>query len=315
MAETEPLTMANSGAEATAQPSWLATRVAHRALRWSTWPGRKFAGAWHRKEGRRRGGLPFTVRTSDGVQLAAWRSPANPQSPAVRSGEPRLPVVMLHGWLEVKECHFRAAWRLNDAGHDVILFDHRAHGNSTGTHATFGISERHDLSAVIDEAQQRFGIQTQLITAGYSMGAATVLQHAPMDERVAAVIAMAPFVDFDRAIRSFRTKLAPWMGERWILSGFERAIGDLGFTTAQASTLEAMQRIEVPVLLIEGGRDVNLPPDIHVRPLEQAKTRGLLETMCINDATHGSICRRYWPELDEAIRAFCARVSSTHADR
>lgn len=279
--------------------SWVASQIGRMTLRWSRYPGRRLVGSYMRKVGRRRGGEGFTVHTDDGVKLDAW------YSPAVTPKAGRLPIVMMHGWIEMKEFHFKRAWRLNRAGHDVILFDHRAHGRSTGRSATFGARECGDLSAVIQRAQQRGYLGERYITMGFSMGAAVALQQAAGDANVAGVVAFAPFATFDQAIRDFREKLAPWMDESWLMRGFDRAVRDAGFTYQEASTLEAIQQLDAPVLLIEAGCDTNLPPAAHTQKLVAAKTRGTIELVTIDEATHCSICRRPWPGLNRTVSEFC----------
>lgn len=291
-----PVTPANP-----APASWTALQIARIALRWSRYPGRGWIGAARRKVSRRRGGQRFTVPTDDGITLDAWYSPA----PAHRRRADRLPVVMMHGWIEVKEFHFPRAWRLNQAGHDVILFDHRAHGRSTGVGATFGARERRDLATVIDQARQRGHLDQRYITMGFSMGGAVALQHAADDPNIAGVVALAPYLDFERALCSFREKLAPWMDEKWLVAGFERAACELGFCFDDASTLEAVRRLEAPVLLIEAVRDSNLPPAAHTRMLAAAKTCGPLECFSVDHATHINLCRQAWPGLEQRITDFC----------
>ncbi len=315
-------------------PSWAALTIARVALRFSRYPARGLIGGPMRQRLAEAGGYGFTVRTADGVDLAAWYAPAttsatsasDPPSPregagggdAPAAGEPDtptdaaarpLPVVLAHGWLEVKEFHLNHIRELNRLGHDVIAFDHRAHGQSTGRVATFGVRERHDLAAVIDAAVERGLVRDRVITVGFSMGAATALQHAPDDERIAGVVAYAPFVDLHAAIHSFREMLAPWIDDAWLQAGFQRAAAEAGFDVRHVDTLEAMARLQAPVLMIEGGRDRNLPPKWHTRKLAEVKRRGTLKLITIDEATHMGICRRpHWPGLDEALRAFYADV-------
>lgn len=282
--------------------SRVARHIARATLRMGNYPGRSFVGTLVRRRGRQIGERSFYVDSHDGTRLAAWYAPAAEGVPR------RLPVVLSHGWCEVKEVHLPRARRLNRLGHDVVLFDHRSHGRSRGRHVTFGVHERRDVAAVADAARDRGIIEERFITVGFSLGAATVLQHAAIDPRVAGVVAFAPFVDFRQAIRSFRSSLAPWMGEAWLLRGFEQTTRDHGFELDEATTLEAMTGIHQPVLLIEGGRDRNLPPDRHTQMLLPAKTQGRIEVVRIERASHRTICHRCWPDLDAKIATFCSEL-------
>jgi alpha-beta hydrolase superfamily lysophospholipase len=277
----------------------LARHLGRTTLRMMRWPGRRWIGSVARKRSRLRGGQRFKVSGADGVTLDAWHSPAEPVT------EPKLPVVICHGWMEVKELHFAMADRLNRRGHDVILYDHRGHGHSTGRAVTFGVKERLDLQHVIDQAGQRGLIGPRVATLGFSLGAATVIQHAPDDPRVAGIVALAPFTDFRTAIGSFRDLLTPWMNMDWLMRGFEAASREAGFEIDASSTVEAIARIRVPIMIVEGGRDRTLPPDAHVRPLTEACAgRDTLRVFTVADARHASLVHRRWPGLDEAVDGF-----------
>ena len=292
-------------------PDKLARALGRLTLRAGGYPGRQYVGTVHRHVSRARGGRRFVVHpdgSDDRVELDAWFSPRDPTAP------PRLPVIIAHGLFETKERHFKRAWKLNARGHDVVLFDHRVHGRSKGRHSTFGVLEKHDTTAVIDEAIRRGLIggshpdAVRVITMGFSLGGGTVLQHAPIDPRVAGVVALAPFCDFRNAIRSFRQTLVPWLNERWILEGFDAASMEAGFTLDEASALEAVARIKVPVLLVEGGRDPYLPGPDHARLLNEARTHNEVTLLTIDDANHNTLVHKSWPKLDRAIARFCAAL-------
>lgn len=285
-----------------------ASHVAKAVIRGSGFPGRRLIGTFHRKRSRLEGGRRFTAYAVDGVKLDGWFLPRCETAPR------RTPLVMVHGWMEMKEFHFHPARRLTEQGHDVVLFDHRNHGNSGGNGTTFGVLERYDVQRVIDAAIEGGLIEPPCVTLGFSLGAATVLQHAPLDERVAGVVAIAPFIDFRTAVESFRLRLTPWMDSPWLQAGFDRASSEHGFAMDEASTLDMVGRLGKPVLMIEGGRDRVLPPTQHTEKLAAAIDPALLERVHVLEANHYSLGRRPWPEVSEAIRAFCDRVADAEND-
>lgn len=287
------------------EASKLATWLGRRVLRGGAYPGRTLAGALFRRKARMRGGSAFVVLTSDGVTLDAWYAPA----PTPHAD--RLPVLIMHGWIEVKEFYYQWAYRLNDAGHDVILFDHRGHGRSQKTAATFGVRERHDAAAVIDNARARGLIGDQLLTFGHSMGAATALQHAAIDPRVAGVVAFAPFSTLDRAVTSFRKLWAPWVDDDWLQRGVRAAATEAGFELEQADTVEAVRELDRPVLLIEGATDRALPPATHTRLIDADHTNGRVRLYTVPNANHFTLTRRDWPGLAQTVLDFCAEVSGS----
>ena len=307
------------------------------------YPFRRQVGFRARRASRQRGGRRFLVRRDDEVTLDAWWSPAvhadqNAETPSPaadgrkRTDAPpikpadKLPVVIAHGLTETKERHFKRAWKLNAMGHDVVLFDHRDHGRSGGRGVTFGVQEKQDLRAVIDNAARRgfIDVSRGVVTMGFSLGGGTVLQHAAVDPRVVGVVALAPFADLRSAINSFRQKLTPWIREDWLMSGFDVATGEKGYTIDEASAIEAFKRVDVPVLLVEGGRDPYLPGIEHVHRLAAAKScgtdavergRACVRSVRIAGANHTSLVHRHWPKLDREIARFLREVAeSSDAD-
>ncbi|MEM9296737.1 MAG: alpha/beta fold hydrolase [Planctomycetota bacterium] len=276
-----------------------------------------------REASRKQGGRRFAAHTHDGLKLDAWLSPAHPGAKK-HQDNPKPPVVIAHGWFEIKERHFDRAEQLNRLGHDVVLFDARAHGLSGGSHCTFGQREHLDVASVIDHAAQQHLIDAdRVLTLGFSMGAATMLQHAAIDPRVAGVVALAPFVDIPTAMHSFRECFTPWMDADWLEDGFDRAAADAGFAFRGPSAGQAVADIQAPVLLVEAGMDNKLPPDSHIKPLREAflaKAQAgshdtdqapQVEVFTVPEAGHYTLCRRDWPGLDDTIAQFFERSAAS----
>ncbi len=283
-------------------PSKIATCLAGLVLRGGRYPGRALVASTYRRAARLRRSHRFTVTAGDGVKLDAC------YLPAVNHSHGRLTVVILHGWLEIKELYLERALRLNGQGHGVVVFDHRAHGCSEGDVSTFGVREHIDTTNVIDTAGALGMATERVITMGHSMGGATALQHAAIDSRVAGVVAFAPFLSFEQAIESFRQAWVPWIDRGWVRRGFDSAVGAAGFDASESDALEAMRQLQIPVMLVEGGLDRNLPPVHHTRPLAAAKADGKLEIFTVAQATHYTLPRQTWPGLDDAIERFCTTV-------
>lgn len=251
----------------------------------------------------RQGAEPFTVTLADGAVMDALYYPAK-----VENQSPRLPVILSHGYLESKEFHHREAELLRRAGHDVMLYDLRAHGRSGGALTTLGALEHDDLTYLIDVCQQRRYIGDRVVTMGYSTGAATVIQHAATDLRIAAVVALTPFVDMIGAIRSFHQAAGGWCNERQLLRGFKHIAQEQGFDLMRSNTLEAIRRVRAPLLLAVGDQDAHLPMALHAVPLREAAGDGLVEFHLIPGRNHLSIYWRMTDQLCDAIVRFCAKA-------
>jgi pimeloyl-ACP methyl ester carboxylesterase len=193
----------------------------------------------------------------DGVTLRAWSI-----RPHDGNGDA---VILLHGLTDNRFGMTGYAELLLGRGFSVLLPDARAHGASGGDLATFGLLETEDIHRWLDWLQQNdhpgciFGL-------GESMGAAQLLQSLRSETRFCAVAAESPFASFreigyDRLGQFFRT--GPWLG-RTVLHpiiefAFFWARWKYKLDFEQASPQDAVASTEVPVFLIHGQSDSNIP--------------------------------------------------------
>lgn len=122
--------------------------------------------------------------TADGLTLRGWYVPS-------RS---RAAVVLVHGFAGHRAQLLFEARALARAGHGVLLFDLRAHGESDGDRVTWGDSERRDVKAALDFVSARPDVDPARVGLfGFSMGGTTALLVASEDTRVKAVAAAGAY--------------------------------------------------------------------------------------------------------------------------
>ena len=253
-------------------------------------------------------GATFHAATAeDGATLAYCFVP-----PA--DGEPRkAPVLYLHGWMETKEVHADPARLLADRGHPVILADLRAHGDSTGKLCTFGVRERHDAEAVLDDAARRFGLEPPFVTVGFSTGAVTVLHHLAVDRagknRVAACCALAPMISFRGGVRWFRGMLAPKIAQKWLLLGCAGAIRRAGFTYHETDLRDVVAGETRPVLFASGPLGSRYTLGDHVTELHRLKKRGWTDYVEVDAPTHFTVGVDAWDRILPAWDAMLGELS------
>jgi alpha-beta hydrolase superfamily lysophospholipase len=197
------------------------------------------------------------IAARDNVTLRAWNI-----RPKKTNGNA---VILLHGLADNRAGMTGYAELLLSHGFSVLLPDARAHGMSGGDLATFGLLESDDIHRWLDWIEQNdqplcvFGL-------GESMGAALLLQSLRSETRFCAVAAESPFASFreigyERVGQFFRT--GPWLG-RSIL----RPIVEFAFAYArwkynldfeQLSPQDAVAATKIPVFLIHGQSDRNIP--------------------------------------------------------
>lgn len=120
------------------------------------------------------------VVTDDGVRIAGWYIPAaNGAGPAAPT------VVVVHGFKANKSRVLEYGAGLHPE-FNLVVYDVRNTGRSTGTQTTGGVLEQQDLRAVLDWLERTKG-PTDIGVLGNSLGAATALAEARDDPRVDAL--------------------------------------------------------------------------------------------------------------------------------
>lgn len=108
-------------------------------------------------------------------------------------------LVFLHGFAENRAAGLNYLDIYLNQGFNVLLVDSRAHGKSGGDSVTWGNYEKYDLDTWVDWVQKRFP-QGEIGIHGISMGAATALLHAELNEtskRVRFYVADSSYSDFE----------------------------------------------------------------------------------------------------------------------
>lgn len=198
------------------------------------------------------------ITASDGAILRAWTI-----RPAPGNGDA---VILLHGLASNRAGMLGPADMLLRKGYSVLLPDARAQGMSGGDLATYGFLEAGDLRRWFDWLAQE---QTPrcIDGIGESMGAAQLLNSLKIERGFCAVAAESSFASF-REVSYVRIGewfgTGPWLGRiplRPIVEfGILYARWRHGVNLGQDNPAQAVSASHVPVLLIHGLVDNNIPP-------------------------------------------------------
>lgn len=199
-----------------------------------------------------------SVTASDGSHLQGWFA-----RPADTNGDA---VIFLHGVGDNRQGMMGFAELFLSNGFAVLVPDSRAQGESGGDFPTYGLKESDDVHRWFDWLVMRqhpkcvFGM-------GESMGAAILLQSVERESRFCAVVAESSFATFRqiayvRVGQFFHT--GTWLGRVALRPAVELAFlyGRLtrGVNLADASPERSVVGSRVPIFLIHGLADDNIPP-------------------------------------------------------
>ena len=197
-----------------------------------------------------------------------------------------------------------------EMGHNTLLIDQRAHGESGGRVITFGIRERLDILDWVEYARGRFG-DVPIFLFGISMGGAAVLMASgePLPPSVVGIIADCPYSDPGDIICSVIRMMH--LSPRYafpLVQASARVFG--GFSLSACSAREAVTRASVPILLLHGECDRLVPCDMSREIAAAAGERAELHTF--KGADHGSACMSDPPRYRALLADFCTRCLQAH---
>ena len=242
--------------------------------------------------------LPYeevSLRAADGVLLCG-------KYYHVRDGAPIQ--LQMHGYRGSALRDFCGGNRLSrQMGHNALVIDERAHGNSGGRTICFGIRERLDCLAWCRYLQARFP-QSPVFLVGVSMGAATVLMASELDlpDTVVGIIADCPY-DAPRDIiekTCRQMKLPPKLVWPFLDLGM-RLYGRCRLSDATASA--AVAKTKLPVLILHGLDDRMVPYQMSQRIAKACASPCRLELFA--NAGHGLSCMEDPARYKAAVRQFC----------
>lgn len=193
------------------------------------------------------------ISSKDGFRLYGKFYPIRKDAPVV---------IFFHGY------HGTAAWdgygffricKKNDI--NILMVDERTHGKSEGSVITLGIMERYDCKLWCEYAAKRFGRNTDIFLAGVSMGAASVIMSSELGlpQNVRAVIADCGYsVPAAIIIETVKGMRLPVKLVYLLLKQGAHLFGH--FDLEEAAALQAVGKLEIPILFIHGGQDSIVPP-------------------------------------------------------
>jgi len=193
-------------------------------------------------------------------------------------------------------------------GYNVLIYDSRASGESGGESVTWGYYERYDLDQWVDwlEDHHPGGI---IGIHGVSMGAATALMHAEMNEathRVKFYVADSPYSDLEELLTQQIDAAVNLHNPLWVklllrYSSFA-ANWQSGFRYQDVSPIRSVESVTTPVLYLHGGSDSLVP----ARMSEQLylATKGYKEHYVFSGDAHAMAIFNHKAEYRQRITQF-----------
>jgi uncharacterized protein len=228
-------------------------------------------------------GLPYenvSFPTSDGLTLRGWFIPAAVDGPTGKKAT----ILVGHGYPFDKANILRHA-RFLHSGFHLLFFDFRFFGESEGAYTTAGLLETRDVEAAVAYLKQRQEVDPSRIGAlGFSMSAAAFILARHPDIR--AIVADSSYASLEDLVgRQFFFLPGP---TKWPLVALTKLYARLllGVDMETAAPALVVRDLAVPLLLIHGDRDSQIPVS-HTREIAANADPSLTELWIVAGADHG----------------------------
>jgi len=221
------------------------------------------------------GASEWTLRTEDGLELAAWFAPA----PVPRADG--LTVLVAPGNAGNRADRAPLARALTDEGFDVLLVDYRGYGGNPGSPTEAGLAL--DVRAAYDTLRSRAVPADRILLFGESLGAAVVTALA-MGVTTAGMVLRSPFTD----LASVAADAYPVLPVRWLLRD-------------EFPVLDRIGSIGIPVAVVYGTADSIVDPQQSRRVAEAAPNS--VVTLAVEGADHNDPALGSGPQVVAAVLA------------
>lgn len=268
------------------------------------WPSQQAGREWAREAADFRS---ITLPASDGLIL--WAAMVLSKTESHRWA------VCMHGYRDCHEAMGAMGKHYADRGWNVLLPDHRGHGNSQGNYVGWGYDERLDLITWINYIIRR-DPEAEIVIHGVSMGAAAVLMATggPLPEQVKAAIADCSYTNVEQVMkhtmdRHVRKSLniptaVPFSA---LFSSLRKiTLRRAGYDLRDAAPIDAVTHSKTPTLFIHGVCDEVVPPAMMGKLYQAARCPK--QFLWVQDAGHaeavGADPELYWNTAHNFLRKY-----------
>lgn len=236
-------------------------------------------------------------------------------------------VLMFHGYRTHPEVDFSASSHVYyECGNRIVHIDQRAAGESEGKYIGFGVLESRDCCLWAQYIANRFGTDQKIILAGLSMGASTVLMatahhedrrvrincspEEPMEvsmtlpKNVTGIVADSAFSSpYDIIKKRIRTTYHCKGRLLTIAIGiWSRMLAH--YSLKELSVPDVMKHNTIPVLLVHGTEDSNVPVEMTVKVAENCQAPK--QVLLVKGAEHGTGYLVDNEAYKKALQEFCS---------
>lgn len=243
--------------------------------------------------------LRDTTINTLGYKMHAWyvRAPRTTAATAL----------LLHGYTDCGISMMPIGRMYNrDMGMNILVPDLTNAGRTDFDHFEMGFAESAQAAAWTEAAKDIFGDSVRIVVHGISMGAATTMMLAGRYPEIKAVKAYVEDCGYTSVDNQYTKELGEQFHlPRWPLIPLASLLCHerYGWHFSEVSPVDALQKVEKPMLFIHGTADTYVPTAM-VHRLYEAKRLGKKKIWLAPDAKHARSYQSHPKEYTQQVRDF-----------
>jgi len=229
----------------------------------------------------------ISFMTSDGIKIKAW---------LITSKKASGTVIIGHGYPFNKGNILHVAKFLYP-DYNLVFYDHRYFGESSGFITTVGFKEVKDIEATIKFVKERFGKKEPIALYGFSLSASAMIMSKA---DVNAIIADSSYADLSRMIEHTYS-IFGFLKYPFVKTTELYSIIFLNIHPKEVSPALAIKDTNVPLFVIHGEKDSQIPVE-NAYALKESNPN--IELWIANGSDHGQAYALYKDEYTSRIKSF-----------
>lgn len=188
------------------------------------------------------------IKSTDGLELNSWW---------IENRKSRKCIILCHGFGTNKSDMVGFIPFLYKAGYNLLIFDFRGHGENKSKYTSLGYFEVNDLLGAVNFALKKK--ISSIGVLGISMGAASGIIAAVKSSDIKAVVSDSAYTDLNSIIRHYAKKFYHLPYFPMVPAVKFVAQLRIGAKYGNTNPLQNIRKLKIPVFIIHGEQDENIP--------------------------------------------------------